>query len=292
MAAFISRHPALAYFVLTFAVSWGGVLLVVGGSGGMSGPSPTSDPRFACALLAMLAGPSIAGILLTAIVYGGAGVHEFFIRARMWRVAGRWYAVALLTAPVVWTGTLLVFSIASPQFIPRVLTADDKAAVVLVGILVGMLAGFFEELGWTGFAVPQLRRRHGVLATGILVGVPWGAWHLLTNVLWTSPTTAGEVPLAVFIPLSMLGSVVGYLVAFRVLMVWVYDRTGSVFATMLMHASLTASVLILEPQVSGWTLLTSSFGLAVVVWAAVATIAPREFRVVDHEPQGTIGRAA
>jgi len=32
-----------------------------------------------------------------------------------------------------------------------------------------------EELGWTGFAVPTLlRQRYGALATGLLVGVPWG----------------------------------------------------------------------------------------------------------------------
>jgi hypothetical protein len=32
--AFIVRHPVLTYFALTFAISWGGVLLVIGGPGG------------------------------------------------------------------------------------------------------------------------------------------------------------------------------------------------------------------------------------------------------------------
>ena len=32
--------------------------------------------------------------------------------------------------------------------------------------------GFFEELGWTGFAIPTLMRlRYGVLGTGLIVGV-------------------------------------------------------------------------------------------------------------------------
>ena len=59
--AFVTRHPVAAYFALTFAISWGGALLAIGGSGGMRGTTPASDPRFAYALIAMLAGPSVTG---------------------------------------------------------------------------------------------------------------------------------------------------------------------------------------------------------------------------------------
>jgi membrane protease YdiL (CAAX protease family) len=44
-----------------------------------------------------------------------------------------------------------------------------------MGIAVGLTAGIFEELGWTGFAVPALLGvRYGVLGTGLMVGVLWG----------------------------------------------------------------------------------------------------------------------
>src|SRR4029453_3875507 len=35
-------------------------------------------------------------------------------------------------------------------------------------------ATFSEELGWTGFAIPQLSQRYSVIATGFIVGLLWG----------------------------------------------------------------------------------------------------------------------
>lgn len=54
----VATHPVAGYFALTSVISWGGALPAIGGSGRMRGTTPASDPRFACALIAMLAGPS------------------------------------------------------------------------------------------------------------------------------------------------------------------------------------------------------------------------------------------
>ena len=115
--AFATRRPGATYLALTFAISWGGALLAIGGSGGMRGTTPTSDPRFVYALMAMLAGPTAAGILLTAVVHGRTGCHEFLSRLITWRVGAMWYAVVLLTAPVVMSAATDAsdeFALASP----------------------------------------------------------------------------------------------------------------------------------------------------------------------------------
>ena len=97
-------------------------------------------------------------------------------------MGARWYAVALLTAPLLFTAVSLALSLTSPEFLPSILTTTDKASVLLMGIFAGLMAGIFEELGWTGFAVPTLLRlRYGVLSTGLIVGVPWAVWHLLVT---------------------------------------------------------------------------------------------------------------
>ena len=110
---FVTEHTAPVYFALTFAISWGGALMAIGGSGGMGGTTPTSDPRFVYALLAMLVGPSVTGFLLTALVYGRTGLREFRSRLLKWRVGANWNALALLTPPLLMTATLLALSLIS-----------------------------------------------------------------------------------------------------------------------------------------------------------------------------------
>jgi uncharacterized protein len=271
--AFIKRYPLLSYFALTFTLSWSGFLIAAGiGTGGFSPTPEELQTLVPYAVPAMLVGPSVAGILLTGLLYGRAGLRNLFNRMTRWRVGTRWYAVALLTAPVLFMAVLLALSLTSPEFLPRILTTSDKAALLLMGIAVGLGAGVFEEIGWTGFAIPRLRLRYGVLSTGLIVGVLWGAWHFFMS-FWASGVTSGELSMAVFVPTWLLGILVGQLPAFRVLMVWAYDRTGSLLLAVLMHVSLAASTVILMPPVQGVASVILSFVPAAAMWVVVGAVA-------------------
>jgi membrane protease YdiL (CAAX protease family) len=292
LTASISKHRVPAYFMTAFAISWGGALLAIGGAGAMGGTTPESDPRFAYALLAMVAGPSLAGILLTAVVGGRAGLRELASRLLRWRVTASWYAVALFTAPALMLVALLGLSLTSPAFLPGIVTSPDKATLLIVSLAIGLCAGIFEEIGWTGFAIPALRRRHGLLATGLILGIWWSAWHLLPNV-WSGRAAAGDLPMFIHATGTAIGVFVGYLTAFRILMVWVYERTDSVFLSILMHVSLTASLLMLNPiGISGLNLLMYSFVFAGAVWILVGVVAARaghylEGRVLTRSRRAT-----
>src|SRR5690606_19097775 len=156
--------------------------------------------------------------------------------------------------PFLVAAVLLTLSLLSPEYLPGIVNTTDKVGLLLFGIAWGLIGGgLLEELGWTGFAVPRWRRRYGVLATALIVGILWGVWHFLIA-FWASGAMAGE-SLAIFVA-GFLIFYIGALPAYRVLMVWVYDRTGSLLLAMLMHASLSASTLILQPLSTGapyWT---------------------------------------
>lgn len=277
------RHPAKAswtgvstYFVLAFAISWGGVVAVVGFDGF---PGTAEDFRvlLPMVVIAMLAGPSVAGVAATVLFFGKTGLHDLWHRFRKGRVGARWYAVALLTAPLAVFGVLIALSLMSSVFRPGILTASDPSTHLVLGLVTGIVAGLFEELGWTGFAVPRLRLRYGVVVTGLIVGLVWGAWHLLV-VWWGSTDTSGSLSMAVYLPAMAFS----FLVPYRVLMVWVYDRTGSLLLAMWMHASLTASVRIFDPvPISGWSIVLYNLVLGAALWAVVAAVAtafPGAFR--------------
>jgi len=167
VSSFVKLHPVLSYYVLVFAISWGATLIMVGPGGFVT--TTATSPTFALVGLASLLGPSLAGVMMTGLVDGRAGFRELLSRLLRWRVGGRWYAVALLTAPLVTLATLVPLSFTSTVFLPAILTADDKTSLVLSGVAVGLIVPVFEELGWTGFATPRLRQRRGVLATGLIM---------------------------------------------------------------------------------------------------------------------------
>jgi CAAX protease family protein len=264
ITGFITRHAVSTYYVLAFAISLGGILLILGPDGLFS--TGLTMPLVGGA--ALLAGPSIAGVLLTGLIDGRSGLRRLASRLRRWRVGARWYAVALLTGPLVMCATVFVLSLASPEFRPDFLTADDKLSIVITGIVVGLMVGFFEELGWTGFALPRLRQRYGVVTTGLVMGLLWGAWHFPMFAGTTDPT--GTLPPALVVAVLLFA----WLPPYRVLMVWVYDRTESLPMAMLMHVPISVTAVILASEAtSSLALVAPALIWGATLWLVVAVVA-------------------
>jgi len=274
----IKRHPILTYFILTFVFTWGCMAMAVYPDG-----FPITKEKFetagALVYVAMLVGPSGAGIFLTGLFDGRIGLRELLSRLTKWRVGARWYAVALLTAPLMIATILLGLSLLSSEFQPAIFSSNDKSAVVLSSIAAGLVVGLFEEIGWTGFAVPRLLKRgYGVLSAGLIVGLVWGAWHFLP--FWQEDTFSAAFPL-----ILLLGQLFSWLPPYRILMVWVYDRTESLLVAVLMHASLMAGLSALVPaELSGTTLLTWILSWAAALWVIVGMGKLATVRRLSEQP--------
>jgi len=261
-----NKYPLMIYFILTFIISWGAIVMLVGTDG-----IPV-DPDQAVTLgMAILLGPSITSILLTGLASGRKGYRELGSRLFKWRVSFSWYAVALLTAPLSTAAVLILLSFFSSEFVPSIFMSENKISLLIMGIIAGLMVGFFEELGWTGFAIPRMRLRYGVLATGLIVGLLWGLWHFL--LFWEKDSFSGVLPLVL-----LLARLFSWLPAYRILMIWVYDHTESLFVVILMHTSLVATLMIIDPVLSGGSLVIFILVRAAVLWviAGMVTAARRQ----------------
>lgn len=260
----VNRHAVLIYFLLAFVMSWGGILAIVG-PGNVPGTSEDTTKLFPMVYLAMLLGPSIGGLLLTGLVGGRKGFRSFFASLVRARVNIRWYLLSFVAVPLAIFLLLLLLSLVSLQYLPGILTAENRLGLILSGLSIGIGAGLFEELGWTGFATPQMRKQSSIFKTGLTVGLVWGAWHFLAT-FWGSGDAEGHfVPDLFWAPFAFY---VGVLPAYRTLMVWVHGHTASLFIAILMHGVLTAcTVVILAPAASGAMLAYYYIVLTVLIWA-------------------------
>jgi membrane protease YdiL (CAAX protease family) len=275
--AFINRHAVLTYVILVFGLTLGpwGLALIAARAGELPGtgdeltPLADPDPLMALAWLVGTLSPALAGILVIALAYGRVGLRDLRSQLFRWRVDVRWYAVALLTVPLLMTAILFALSLTSQAFLPAIIPAEDKAWRLVAGlvslVMVGLVISFFEEIGWTGFATHELRKRHGLLATGLILGLPWVVMHLT----FYAETASGAVP-----PALEVAAIFFYFVPYRMLMVWVYDHTQSVLIAILMHLPLIVFLFnLLVPAMAAVPELIFNLVFGATLWVFVAAVA-------------------
>lgn len=259
IADVIRRHAVLTYFGLVLLISYGSFALLEGPTllrGGSTQQATTEYALFPVLVLSVC----IVGLALAGVVAGRRGVRDVFARIGRWRVGVRWYAIALLLPPA---GILIVL-LAMRTFVSPIFTPN----VFALGFLFGLPA-FLEEIGWMGFAFPQMRKRQSALAAAVTLGVLWGLWHApVVDYL------GAAAPHKAYWPLFFL-SFIAIVAAIRVLIVWVYSNTGkSLLLAQLMHISMTGSLVVLGPvgltpaQETLWYAL-----YAALLWIIVGVVA-------------------
>jgi membrane protease YdiL (CAAX protease family) len=162
---FIQKYPIVSFFILALILGAGTIFLV------FQGVIPDD-----LALSSVLSA-SIAGIIMTSMLDGKAGLKLLLRRLFIWRVGiGYWFFAVLFLVPVILFGSLFnPFFNGNPVSISNLKLSINIFPMFIVFFIV---AGLGQELGWTGFIMPRLQARFGALVSSLIRAVLVVIWHL------------------------------------------------------------------------------------------------------------------
>ena len=232
-----TRAPsALPFFILVFAIAvpfWIiGMVVDVQPLPGL----PIAAAMFVC--------PALAALILTYRERGRTGVVAFLRRSfDGGNIPKRWYFTLVLLMPGV---TVVSFALERWTGVP-VPVPHIAVLPALVLFLVFMVGALGEELGWSGYALDRLQARMVEVSRANSAAPkrdcpsPWeSAWWSLSAV------------------------------SMRIIMVWVYNRTGrSVFGVALLHAMSNVCWQLFPIQGSFFDPCLNGLVLSVVALAAI-----------------------
>jgi membrane protease YdiL (CAAX protease family) len=162
----VQRWPLLAFFAVAFGASL--LALAVIGLPSIHA-SVGSQPASLVMFPVMVTTVGIAGVALSAVVGGRAAARELLRGVRHWRVPPAYYLAPIIPPVCILAVLFLLRALVDPAFAPNLFP---------IGLAFGLIAGFLEELGWSGFAYPRLRVHVGAFRGAVVLGLLWGLWHL------------------------------------------------------------------------------------------------------------------
>jgi membrane protease YdiL (CAAX protease family) len=228
--SFVRRYPIASFFILTLVLGAGTLCLVIRGA------IPVN-----LALSSVLSA-SLAGIIMTALLDGKAGLKLMLSRVLIWRVSvGYWLFATLFLVPAFLFGSLLnqLFN-GDPISLINMKPAFNILPMFVVFLIV---AGLGQELGWTGFLMPRLQAHFGALASCLIRAALTAIWHLpLLIYSGFQPYALPDFPYGVW----MLQK--GFLIAFSAMVMlslpwsifytWMFNNTkGSLLLVATLHGS-------------------------------------------------------
>ena len=214
----------IIFIVVTFGFSW--LLLAIIAMSGM-GVMPFKVSSPVMTTIATL-GPALGAVSAAASKSGRSGIRSLLGQALRWRVASRWYLLALFGPAFIMIAGFLLWQLLGGMRPPAPPLSTWLSLPVL--ILVLLLPAVFEEIGWRGYALPRLQSRFGWLAASMMIGVVWAIFHAP---IWFIPDGGfSTLPFPVFALFTM---------ALSVLFSWLYNHCGgSVLLPALAHAAIDA----------------------------------------------------
>ncbi len=235
MRSLARNHPIPVFLAITYLIGaavFALPLLANTGIGLIDLDLPGIAPFVLLSAISLVAGAFVT----TALADGRPGVRELRQRVFHFRVNPAWYVVALFGLPFVAIVTAAIVTTSNP--IAAVVDNPDVMLGTLVAgsIVAFLLVNWWEEVGWTGFALERLQPKLGPIGASVVTTWLQALLHL-PLVFVVGGVTVGRVPTEQ-IPIYLVALFI-LPIAVRILITWIYNVTGrSVPIVGLFHAGL------------------------------------------------------
>jgi uncharacterized protein len=139
---------------------------------------------------------------------------------------------------------------------------------VLPALLIALLIGPVEELGWRGVALPLLQRRFAPLWASLILGAVWGLWHLPAFLLSGTPQSAWS-----------FGPYVVGVLALSVMVTPMFNAArGSILVPMLFHFQMNGPA---WPDAQPWENLIFAIAAVLIVVVTRKTMLTKHNAVTE-----------
>jgi uncharacterized protein len=270
------QQKAVIFYVLTLAMALAVALL----------PVNNDDQHQILNMLTPTIGVLVLLLVLTPDGYHRAGWLQLALHRPGWRS----WPLALVVPTVVLCASY------GAAWLCGVLTWSFEADVLInlvITIVINSVFATFEEIGWRGYLLPNLRADHSV-RTALVVGFLHGVWHLPLMLLTTAYNAAGNRWITVPLFLAVLTGA-GFIYAY---LRW---TSASLWPVVVAHGTFNAvlgtfagAAVISDPRTAAYlTGETGVFTLAAVgVAAAVLAVRLRRHHTMQATSSGKHPSAA
>ncbi len=248
----------LAFFSLTYIISWSLFITAFLFSRNTRLPdSGFSLPGYFIYLMGVFT-PALVAIFISWRNNKKVGVLALISKIFKAPAQWRWYIFALCYFVTIKLLAAFVYR----MLIGRWPMFGHEAFYIIIPAIVfstPLQAG--EEIGWRGFALPQLANRFSLGAASIILGFIWAAWHL-PFFFFHGADKYGQS-----FPVYLLG-----VMAISVTLAWLYWRTnGSLLLIMLMHAAINNTTTVVPSVLTGAT-DPFSFKASLIGWISTGML--------------------
>ena len=140
----------------------------------------------------------------------------------------------------------LVWSLGLGIFRPEKLIPTLKA--LPLGFLITCVAALGEEIGWSGFLVPQVAKQYGYTTAALTRGIAWSVWHYPMIIAGIYGNDAPVWSNILFFTIQLTAGSFIY--------TWFRLKSGSLFTGMFLHASHNTFIQSFFRRLTGATALT------------------------------------